>query len=1053
MRKFALLLTCLFLCGLHVVFAQSRTITGTVTDTDDGNSLPGVSVVVKGTSIGTVTDIDGKFSLNVTSDAKNLRFSFVGYATKEVEITSATSLKIALEKAAFSVDEVVVTAFGISKAKKALGYASTEVASDQMLQKSEPDMLRAIDGKIAGVEVRSSGGAPGSAARITIRGNTSFSGDNQPLFVVDGIPYSNDFVSTTSMSTSGGAYGSGIGTLDPNDIESTTVLKGAAAAALYGSRAKNGVILITTKSGSARARKFSISVNSSVNFESIANLPDYQNTYGTGSEFGYSNANGSWGPRFDSRDSIPTWPGYAAAFGWGKNIPYVPQPDNVKNLFETGMTLDNSINIAGSNDQSTYNLTASDSRTDGYIPYSEFNRSNISVGGSIKLWDKLTAGASLSYATTHQVGGLFGNNQSSEGYGASSFARALYLGRTWIMDPYENPATGAPMQPNGAQFDNPLWSWKHNQIITDMDRIAGNVNLKLDLTSWLNVTYKFGFNTFMQDRDEIVDIGSRAVEYGGKGGITKDNYKATELESQLFLNFDKEITSDFSVNGLVGINHNQRITDRQAFRGYTFISAGIFDIDNCEDIITYGGDFTKRRLMGVLGEVSLSYKNYAFVTFRGRNDWSSTLPMTNNSYFYPAVDGSFIFTDAFGIESDIFSYGKLRASWGKVGMDADPYMVRDIYYLGTPFMGQSYMYTPDVAFDPNLHPEFKEDMEVGTELNFFKNRINLDIALYKSVSTDQIYPIIIPSSSGYSQTYTNVGELVNRGIELSLNTKPVDTKNFDWDIRLTFTKNVNEVVSINGVDSLAYISQLFGDPASALIVGQPYGVFYGSRSARDTEGNILIDPSSGLMIEDAEQGIVGDPNPDFMAGITNTLKIYGVSISFLFDVKYGGDLYSNSISTVLGRGISKDTEDREHTVVIPGVYGDAVTLEPYLDANGNKIENTTQISYNEQYFSSGFSSFAINSFAEWQVYDATTFRLRELSVGYDLPTSMLKKTPFSQIGVSVSARNLWFFTPFIPKYSNIDPEVSTYGATNVLGVDYDGAPSTKRIGFNIKLVF
>lgn len=1053
MRKIALLLTCILICSMHVVFAQSRTITGTVTDADDGSTLPGVSVVVKGTSIGTVTDIQGKFTLNVTQDAKVLMFSFIGMAATEVNITSASSYNVTLRKADIAVEEVVVTAFGISKSKKALGYASTEVASAEMLQKSEPDMLRALDGKIAGVEIRSSGGAPGSAARITIRGNTSFSGDNQPLFVVDGVPYSNDFINTTNMSTGGGAYGSGLSTLDPNDIESTTVLKGAAAAALYGSRAKNGVILITTKSGSLKAKKFTVAVNSSVNFETINSLPEYQNTYGNGSEFNYSNANGSWGPRFDSRDSIPTWPGYANAFGWGANIPYEAQPDNVKNLFQTGVSFDNSLNISGGTDVSSFNITASDSRNEGYIPHSEFTRSNLSVGGTIKLWDRLTAGASLTYANTNQVGGIFGNNQSSEGYGASSFARALYLGRTWIMDPYENPANGYPMQPNGDQFDNPLWSWKHNQVITDMERVTGNFNLRFDLAKGLNLSYRFGFNTLSLDRSEIVDIGSRAVEYGKKGGLTEDYNKIGELESQLFLNFDRDISSDFNLSGLVGINHNQRTTNRQLYRGYTFVSEGIYDIDNTEDVIALGGDYTQRRLMGVLGEVTASYKNYAFITLRGRNDWSSTLPAENNSYFYSAVDGAFIFTDAFGIESDLLSYGKVRASWGKVGMDADPYMVKDIYYIGTPFMNQAFMYTPDTATDPNLSPEFKEDFEVGAELNFFKNRLNIDVALYQSIATDQIYPIIVPSSSGYSRTYTNVGQLDNKGVELSLNAKPVVSKNVSWDVRLTYTQNVNKVVSINGVDSLAYISQLFGDPASALIVGEPYGVFYGSRTARDNEGNMLIDPSSGLMIEAAEQGIVGDPNPKFIAGLANTLKVYGVSISFLVDLKYGGDLYSNTITTLLGRGVTKDTEDRERSMIIPGVYGSSTTLEPVLDGNGNKIPNTTQISFNDQFFSSGFSSFAINSFAEWQVYDATTFRLREISVGYDLPKNLVSKTPLSEIGLSVTARNLWYYTPFIPRYTNVDPEVSTYGATNVLGVEYDGAPSTRRIGFNIKLVF
>ena len=1050
MKKVALLLA-IFAIGLQAVLAQTKEITGTVTSADDGGSIPGVSVSVKGTTLGTITDLDGKYVIKVPQDAKTLVFSFVGMQAKEAAITGNT-INVEMEADVVGLSEVVVTAFGISREKKALGYASTEVSSDELLQKSETDMLRAIDGKIAGVEIRSSGGAPGSAARITIRGNTSFSGDNQPLIVVDGIPYSNDFVSTTSMSTSGGAYGNGLGTLDPNDIESTTILKGAAAAALYGSRAKNGVVLIKTKSGSTKAKAFSITINSSVNIEKIASLPDYQNTYGNGSEFNYSNSNGSWGPAFASLDSIATWPGYSAAFGWGSKIPYEAQPNNVKDLFDTGVSYDNSVNISGGTEQSSFNLTLSDSRNDGYIPYSEFNRSSVSIGGSTKMWDKLTTSGTLSYSQTDQTGSIFGNNQSTDGYAASSFARALWLGRTWIMDPYENPVTGAPMQPNGDQFDNPLWSWKHNQILTDMKRIVGNVSFVYDVNDWFNISYRFGFNNFRQDRSERVDIGSRATEFGKKGGITEDNYEKMEIESQLFLNFDRKINEDFKVSGLVGLNHNQRKTDRQAYRGYTFVVPGIYDIDNTEDVITYGGDFTKRRLMGLLGEATVSYKDYAFLTVRGRNDWSSTLPEGNNSYFYPAFDGALIFTDALNIESDVLSFGKIRASWGKVGMDADPYMVYDTYSIGTPFMGQSFLYTPDVAYDPNLGPEYKEDIEVGTELNFFKDRIHLDLAVYKSLATDQIYPVFIPASSGYTQTYTNVGELENKGIEIALDTKNIDSKDFKWSTKITYTANKNKVNDINGVDSLVYVSQLFGDPASALIVGKPYGVFYGSQAARDDNGNLLIDPSSGLIIEAEEQGVVGDPNPEFMLGVSNSFKYKGFTLSCLVDLKYGGDIYSNSIVSLLGRGVTKDTEDRERTMVIPGVYGNSTTIEPILDGN-NTIPNTTQVSYNDLFFSSGFSSFAINSYSEFQVYDATTFRLREISLGYDLPKQILKKTPFSSVNFSISGRNLWYWTPIIPKYLIFDPDVSTYGASNVLGVEYSGAPSTRRYGFNVRIVF
>jgi hypothetical protein len=632
----------------------------------------------------------------------------------------------------------------------------------------------------------------------------------------------------------------------------------------------------------------------------------------------------------------------------------------------------------------------------------------------------------------------------------------LWPARNWILDPWEHPVTGFPMQPNGDQFDNPYWSWKYNKTITDMDRVVGNIAFDLKITDWLNATYRIGANAFYQRRDEIIEIGSRASEFGKSGGMTTDDVDMLEFDTQLFLNFNKSITEKIGVSGLVGYNTNQRETNRQLFRGYEFVNKGIHDLDNTNSVIPLGGDLTKRRLIGALGEVTFDYDNFLFLTARGRNDWSSTLPEGNNSYFYPAVDASFIFTDVLDIDSKILSFGKLRASWGKVGMDAPAYVVNPVYYLRSgnfPYLGQPAMYVPNTAFDINLNPEYKEDIEIGAELNFFNNRLNFDVALYKSVSTDMIYPVFVAPSSGYSQNYTNVGQMDNKGIELAVDVKPVQTQDFNWDMKVTYTKNVNEVIDINGVDSLAYISQLFGDPASAIIVGQPYGVFYGNISQRDDEGNVLIDPSTGLMIDALEQEVYGDPNPDYIMGISNSFNFKGLSLSFLIDYKKGGDIFSNSVVSMLGRGVTKDTEDREKTVILPGVYGDANTKQPILDPQGNKIPNITQVSVNDLYFSSGFSSYAINSYGEWQVYDATTLRLREVSLGYNLPKRWLSNLPIETVFLSVTGRNLWYWAMNMPKYTNFDPEVSTYGASNVLGVEYSGAPSTRRIGFNLKLIF
>jgi TonB-linked SusC/RagA family outer membrane protein len=1053
-----ILLALFVLAGSQWLQAQGVEITGTVTSSEDGQPLPGVSIVVQGTTIGTATNFDGIYELDVPEDATTLVYSFIGMSPQDVAINGRTTIDVTLDPAAIGLDEVVVTAFGISKNKKALGYSSVEINADETLQKSEPDMLRALSAKVPGVEVRSSGGAPGSATRITIRGSTSFSGDNQPLFVVDGVPYSNVQYNTTSQSTGGGAYATGIVTLDPNEIETTSVLKGAAAAALYGSRAKNGVVVITTKSGNANAKGFSVTLNSSVNFETLSRLPEYQNTYGNGANFNYSNSNGSWGPRFDALDSIPTWDQvYQDVLGWGENQPYVAQPDNVKNLFNTGYVFENSLNVQSGNETTSYNFTVSDLRNTGYIPHSSFKRTSISMGGSTKLWEKITASASASYSRGVQEGGLFGNNQSSDGYGASSFARALWLGRTWIMDPYEDPVTGLPMQPNGDQFDNPLWSWKYNKINTNMDRITGNVRLAYDITSWLSANYNLGVNTFVQKREEIVDVGSRANVFGKEGGITNDDVYAQEMNSQFLLRFDKDVGSKINITGLLGHEVNMQESRRSAYRGFSYITRGIYDINNTYDAIPFGGGKEQRRLVGVFGDLTVGYSNFLYLNVTGRNDWSSTLSPDANSYFYPAASLSFLFSEALGIESNIFNFGKLRASWGKVGQDAEPHKIFQSYdarQTTFPFLGQAALTRPNESLDITLSPEFREDLEFGTQLVFLNNRLGVDVSYYHSKSTDMIYPVFVAPSSGYTNYYTNVGQMDNSGVEIALNVTPVKmSSGLEWDILGTFTMNKNEVKNINDKDSLSYVSQLFGDPASAIIIGEPYGVFYGNVVMRDDNDNILIDQSDGLMIVDPEKDTYGSPYPDFQVGLSNTLSFRGITLSALIDYRHGGKIFSNSVTSLLGRGVTKDTEDRERTVIIPGVYGDPNTYEPLLDASGNTIVNQTQISVNDLYFSSGNSCFAINSAGEMQVYDATVLRLREVSLGYDLPVSVLQNTPIKGLNISFTARNVWFYAPNIPEYTNFDPEVSTYGATNVQGVEYSGAPSTKRYGVNLRITF
>jgi len=1074
MKKIASLIVCLVFIGFGVIFAQDIQISGKITSADDGSSLPGVSVFVKGTSIGTATDINGDYSLTVPPDA-TLVFSSVGMSTQEVQIAGQTVIDVSLETEVLGLEEVIVTAIGISRAERSLGYSVATLSSDETLQKSEPDLLKSLAGKIPGVDIRSTSGAPGSATRITIRGNSSFLGDNQPLFVVDGIPYSNDQYNTTSQNSGGGAYGTSLSTLDPNDIATVSVLKGAPAAALYGSRAKNGVVVITTKSRSINPSKkgLEVTVSSSVNWENISNLPEYQNTYGNGVDFVYANANGSWGPRFDARDSIETWPLMLEAFPeLGDSVEWKADPNNVKNLFETGLVYENSVNIAGGDEKSGFNLTASALNNDGYIPHSSFDRYSISLGGTTLLSNKLRAGGTFSFTTSQQSGGIFGNNQADDDNAASSFARALWLGRAWDYSlPYTHPVTGEPLQHNGrGQFDNPLWSWEHNKVITDMDRIVGTINLSYNITDWLNASYEIGVNTFVQRRQQIIDKLSRG--YQGLGAIIDDDVWQQEIESNFLLTFNKQFGSGLDFKAIIGHNVNQQTADQQAFRGIEIVSPGIYDLDNTNSVIPFGGLYERQRLVGAFADVTVGYKNFLYLNLTGRNDWSSTLPVDSRSYFYPAASASFLFTELLEVDESIISLGKIRVGWGKVGMDADPYSIYTTYigkaseftndkfnykYAAFPFLGQAAMTTPDQGNDPELNPEFKTEFEVGTNLGFINNRINIDFTYYSNKSTDMIVSINVPASSGITQQWTNIGEMTNKGVEAALELTPVKTRSgFTWNIFSTFTKNVSEVTDIiegepqEGEEERVVLYGLFGDPSIIAQVGHPYGVFLGEVNVRDDNDNLLINPGNGFLIRSRTQDIYGDPNPDYKLGVINTFSFRGFSVRALIDYTKGGDVYSYSIVSLLGRGVTKDTEDREHSFIIPGYYGDPNTEEPLLDADGNEIPNITQISMNDLYFG---ETFAINSAGEWNCYDATVLRLREVAVGYDLPKKLLSKTPFGMITISFTGKNLWFYAPNIPEYTNFDPEVNAYGATNVQGVEYTIAPSVKRYGVNLKFTF
>jgi TonB-linked SusC/RagA family outer membrane protein len=1036
------------------LLAQTKRVKGIVTDSA-GNPLVSASVQVRNSSVGTRTNEQGSFTIDVPVNNPVLLISSIGYDKQEVNIGNRNNITISLSTSRQNLQEVIVTtALGIRRTDRALGYSVAKIDPSTFIQKSEPDLLRSLEGKVAGVDIRSSQGTPGAATRIQLRGNTSFFGNSQPLIIVDGIPYSNEQVTTTNQTSGGGAYTSGLSSLDPNDIASINVLKGSSAAALYGSRASNGVLVITTKSGSGRKVKGTeITLKSSVSAETIANLPKYQNLYGAGSQLNYSNANGSWGPAFRNLDSIPAWPTYKAAYPDlfpSSNIAYVPYPNNVKDLFRTGMVYENSIGFNGGDDKNSVGLTLSQLTHNGYVENASYKRVNLGLGGSTKLSMGLNISGNFSYARSNQTGGFFGENQVSGV--ASLFARSLFLARNWNLNlPFEDK-NGLPLVPNVTGYDNPRWSAKYNTIKTNEERFIAGFKADYSFNSWLRLDYNLGTNVALLDRREVTEIGSRAAE--GNGRLVVDGYRNQELESNFLLTLSPSIGSDFSLKTILGHNFNQRTITELTQTGNKFIAKGIYNLSNTSQQQFSGDYYERRRIIGVFGDVTLGYKNYAFLEGTLRNDWSSTLPQQNRSYLYPSVSGSLVLTDALKIQSTALNFAKLRASWAKVGRDADPYELQDVYDINPNFLGQPAASLPRVSNNPNLKPEFTREIEVGTELSLLNRRLDIDVSLYKRNSSNLIATISTPPTSGYEFLVTNFGGISNKGIEATVTVHPVRSQYFNWDIRGVFTKNKNIVTELTaGVDRIQ-LNGVLDVISPYLEPGKPFGYLRGTVSARDSAGNLLIDPVTGWIITSNQQGIVGDPNPDYKLGITNTVSYKGFSLSVLWDMTKGGDLYSETTYSLLGRGVTLDTKDRETAWVIPGVYGDANTGRPIL-VGGKELPNHTGITTNDVFFagSSSPSSFGINSATEWNVYDATVYRLREVALGYNLPTKILGRLPIKGINLSLTGRNLWHLAPNFPKYTNFDPEVNSFGSTSTQGIELSAVPTTRRYGFNVNITF
>ena len=1077
------------------VSAQDRTVTGTVTAFESKALLPGVNILVKGTTTGTITDVNGHYEISVPLGAEVLVFSFIGYNTKEVSISGRSTIDITLALNLTELSEIVVTAVGIERDKKALGYAVTEVRGDALARKSEPDIARALNGKVAGVVVQGAGGVTGGNTNITIRGNSSLTGNNQPLYVVDGVPFDNStfgFDAADGNTVTNRAFD-----IDPNNVESITVLKGAAAAALYGSRAQNGAIIITTKSsGKALKKGLEVTYNLSFGLEEVAALPDYQNEYGQG-----GNGNiyieqyfGSFGAPYSAYDSVPhpytnpglgpvlNSPAYREVATRGDQVLYEPHTDKYKGFFDTGSLMEHALSIRSGGDKTTLSAGVSWMQNQGIIPHAEVNRVSANFGGNARLDNGLTMNGSITYVNTTQENPALGSANFG-GFNQSASQLALWMPTSFDLFgyPYQREEDGGVMYYR--TVNSPLWVADNSENDSDVDRFYGNLKLGYDVTDWLNVAYQVGFNGFTDRRFFVLQPGGFGNAIQQSGIMRNSTYYRAEIDGNLLISTNNNLGQRFNLRTISGWNFNQRTTDFYVVEGNGIIDRGVNSLNNTSSQFVVDDRFERRRFTGVFTDVSLSYREWAFLNVTARNDWSSTLPAGNRSYFYPGVSTSLVFTDALGIQSDWLSFGKVRAGVAQVGNDAEPYLTANNFLINQAVNSDTdatqFPFTNDLGTvngstlndnrgNPILKPELTTEWEVGAELQFLNNILGIDLTYYNRVTKNGITEINVPPSSGSATQVINIGEVRNRGIELGVDFTPVSTTSqFVWNIYAAFTRNRNAVLELaEGVDQIVLTQSAASSEIVQLVHrnGQPFGVLVGRAAIRDADGDLLIDglpgQTFGKYIDNPDLQIIGDPNPDFTLGLTNTFSYKGLQLSVLLDWVQGGDLYSKSNREIVGRGLTNDVGDRIVSRIMPGYIaarnpdGSLAQDENgnYLaavDADGNKVRNTINITNFNWWYNRG--GFGWNAAEEFHTFDATVFRIREVALNYTFPKALLEKTPFGTATVGVSGRNLWFVAPNFHDGLDLDPETSSF--PGLRGIDFIGVPSTRRYSVNLSVTF
>ncbi|HTE29224.1 MAG TPA: SusC/RagA family TonB-linked outer membrane protein [Chryseolinea sp.] len=1050
-RKLINLIMFVMLCMIaNNLMAQGVPISGTVLSDNDATPLGGVTVAVSGTNRATVTDSKGKFTITATEGAM-LEFSYVGYATQRVKATADMQVRLSSAEAT-QMGEVVVTAMGIKKERKALGYSVTELNAQELMKNKNTNVVNSLAGKVPGVNITQFGGSAGAGASITIRGgnSTSESRQNQPLFVIDGIIYDNSTsvtgnTGTDGLSRSNTSYSNRVMDINPEDVETLSVLKGAAAAALYGSRAADGVVIITTKKGAEG--KVTVNVASKISNSWENGLPDPQTVFGPGNYasngvLNTTNTYDSWGPKIPADSTIY---------------------DNIGGFFQHGIVYDNNVNLSGGSKNGSFFLSASNFNQTGIVPGTAYDKTTFRFNGEQK-YGALTLNANVAYSVANTDRTLTTAGLYLSGVGSM---QSLYRWpQTFDIKNYINPDGSQHRVYAGtlgleSDIDNPYWIINQNKLTSKTNRFTGGVNANYKIADWWDLSARLGYDKYATNDYTFISPGSALIPLYQNGRLSKDLLDYTYITTTVMTNFHKTFFNDFEAHLMLGTTSENTQTVGQNHWGYNFNTPGTYSFNTIAASNKFFTDATtRRRLVGAYGEFGVSYRNIVYLTATGRNDWSSTLPIENRSYFYPSISGSFVFTELLP-KSTILSFGKVRASWARVGKDANPYATGT--YVNPPitvgsFTGIGNQYS---AGNPILIPEIQNSWEVGGEFRFLKGRIGLDYTYYHSETENQIGQPRLAQSGGFIFSTLNAGTVINKGMEIALTGKPIAQRDLSWDVTLNFSYNKGRLGAfIPGVAYFYPTDAQFGTIKAASIpnggyflgmIGQPYLREKDTKGQEIPNGRYLVDPTTGFYKLNTGLPVVGNREPDFIGGINNTLRYKMLTLSFLLDIRKGGDVFNGTEYFMIANGLSKQTllNDRQ-SVTVTGINSQtgAEFNQTYTAGQSYTIGSTTYAGTNmiQQYW----ANYAANSYNF--ITSVNWVKLRSLSLTYDFTNMLKSKKIFKEISATAVGTNLFTWT----NYKGMDPEVSAAGGTGgsgSTGIDYLGVPAVTSVTFGVNLKF